>query len=664
MKQRAKQLMALVMAWVMIVMMSPVAMAEAIPVGGMDPNVTITEDSFNDYDVKGSGNLTIKSPASLSGTVKFSGSGIMQVESGASMIGTITIADGNVIIGNAGKIAQPVDFRGTQNNSFTANSGSETAELLLGKNTLQCDSGAKFGTLDLSDTENKLICSGTMEAGTLRYNVANSIAEGVQVRITKALQLQGTERKDIQPVFQLADADVKVRKPSAADPVEVQYEDHKYTLPAGELTGKSLNDLYAYTVSEAGDWSLPNMQYAGTPATLTVTLRNTGSEAITLNPVIDAGSAQFFAYACYNADGSIVSTDGIHLDAGASATVKLTSRADLEVGTYTGSFSITAGVGDTPYWKTKQGNIKLVVEKAEGTGSLQIADRYYGTDYSVQLQSATHDTKTAQMMYRKQGTDTWTADRPVKPGIYEAKAVLPENAHYRELTLTDSFKIMYYPTPKTAYTMTGTTGKNGYYTSDVVYRAVDGFLMSETPDGKYTKTLRYQKSQAAHQLYLKKEKTGEITEPITVPAVKIDKTKPEYSCEQKLLNGDIYYGESCVFTFQDQNLASVTVNGKVHTPKSGKHSISVVLKAGDDIKTYKLQAKDAAGNTVTLQIRVAEEWRKTGKIMKGKAVRLYKDQAYHLDQGIWKVAGDETSYQGGQSFYVDSEGEYTFSQSE
>ena len=453
-------------------------------------------------------------------------------------------------------------------------------------------------------------------------------------------------------------------KTSDVDPVGVQYEDNIYTLPAGELAGKSLNDLYAYTVSEAGDWTLPNMQYAGTPATLTVTLRNTGSEAITLNPVIDAGSTQFFAYACYNADGSIVSTDGIHLAAGASATVKLTSRADLEVGTYTGSFSITANAGGAPYWKTKQGNIKLVVEKAEGIGSLQIADSYYGTDYSVQLQSATHDTKAAQIMYRKQGADAWTAERPVTPGTYDAKVVLAENAHYKELTLTDSFTIAYYPTPKTAYTMTGTMGKNGYYTSDVVYRVADGFLMCETPDGKYTKTLRYQRSQAAHKLYLKKEKTGEITEPIKVPALKIDKTKPVFTSAQKLQDGDTYYGESCTVTFTDQNLAYVNINGTKYTPKKGQDSLTLILEAGQDIQTYRIRAVDAAGNVCAMQVKVAEAWRRSGTVQKDRAVKLYKGQAYRLDQGVWKVSGDTTQYHGGQGFYVDTDGEYTFSQSE
>ena len=137
----------------------------------------------------------------------------------------------------------------------------------------------------------------------------------------------------------------------------------------------------------------------------------------------------------------------------------------------------------------------------------------------------------------------------------------------------------------------------------------------------------------------------------TPPPVQEDETAPVISGVE---NGKTYYGDQKV-TITDENLSSVTVNGSA-VEVSG-NSVDITLKPSDDV--YSIVATDTAGNRTQYTVEVLETWIRDGITTNGKK-NLKNTRMYKLGSGKWTVAGDNTVYTGGGSFYVKNGGEYDF----
>ncbi len=209
------------------------------------------------------------------------------------------------------------------------------------------------------------------------------------------------------------------------------------------------------------------------------------------------------------------------------------------------------------------------------------------------------------------------------------------------------------PAPSPAYTLSGTKGENGYYTSNVVVKPAKGYMISTELNGTYVESLTIQNSQSGTVFYLRNA-SGERTGALRLETIKIKKQTPKLSLE----NGKTYYGDSVDLVIKDACLEQVYLNGVLQN----LDGTEIVLQLGSNNgkKKYEITAVDAAGNKKTILVNIAAAWMKTGIIPEGVLVNLETGNGYKLGTGNWKVAGDSTSYSGGTEFYVKKDGSYTF----
>lgn len=209
------------------------------------------------------------------------------------------------------------------------------------------------------------------------------------------------------------------------------------------------------------------------------------------------------------------------------------------------------------------------------------------------------------------------------------------------------------PVPADAYTLTGNMGLNEFYVSNVVVTAKDGYLLSETLDGKYTKSITYSETKQATNIYFKNTTTGERTVAAVLPAFKIDKTKPALS-----ENDNLFYADEMVLDVSDLNLADVTLDG--NSVKIIDNKASLTLNSDDGKKKFTIAAKDLAGNSIEKEITVCATWMMNDFLPSGVTVLLETQTAYKLESGTWTVSDDATRYVGGREIYVKDEGKRIF----
>lgn len=303
-----------------------------------------------------------------------------------------------------------------------------------------------------------------------------------------------------------------------------------------------------------------------------------------------------------------------------------------------------------------------------GTATVTMADYYYGgTVPTPQLQSETNSLEGAVLEYKKadEPDTAYTTAAPTQVGTYTLRATLPANATYDKAVAVTEFSIRYLPTPEAPYTVSGTKGKNNYYTSNVVVTPAEGYLIADAQDGEYKETLVLQKSAENSKVYLKKQETGEQTGGIALDIL-IDKDAPVLSVK----DGETYYSDSYEVMIQDENLSKVVVNDTEKDTEKGTDVIirgsqmKVYLSANRKIMKWKITATDAAGNQTQATITVKAAWMEKRVVLSGEWLTMYSDEAYSLEDGIWQVSGDSTSYSGGRTFYVKQDGEYEFTKTD
>lgn len=326
--------------------------------------------------------------------------------------------------------------------------------------------------------------------------------------------------------------------------------------------------------------------------------------------------------------------------------------------TDSGTLAMEPGTWYFRYKETDEKKVSAatkVIVKGEGVASVEQGDVNYGTKPDPKAETSTNTEKTAVIEYKEASSDdtTYSQTVPTAVGNYTVRATFAETEAYGEAVATTDFSIKYLETPEPPYTLVGTKGENGYYTSNVVVKPAKGYMISTELNGTYVESLTIQNSQSGTVFYLRNA-SGERTGALRLETIKIKKQTPKLSLE----NGKTYYGDSQKLVIQDDYLSQVYVNGVLQNLDGTEFVLQ--LGSNNGKKKYEITAVDVAGNKKTILVTVAAAWMKTGIIPEGVLVNLETGNGYKLGNGNWKVAGDSTSYSGGTEFYVKKDGSYTF----
>lgn len=185
-------------------------------------------------------------------------------------------------------------------------------------------------------------------------------------------------------------------------------------------------------------------------------------------------------------------------------------------------------VGDDGDGAPATTSIALSVQKAAGsvTNLSDISKIYDGQSVSNVIYQAS-STGDAKVEYKVRGDEnsTYTTAKPSAVGEYTVRVTVAADDDYNEASATADFAITYLDTPNPAYTLSGTEGQNGWYTSDVTITPPEGYTVSSTLDGEYSESLTISTSTTNISIHLKNEQ-GQMTDAISVVEIKIDKDDP------------------------------------------------------------------------------------------------------------------------------------------
>ena len=196
-----------------------------------------------------------------------------------------------------------------------------------------------------------------------------------------------------------------------------------------------------------------------------------------------------------------------------------------------------------------------------------------------------------------------------------------------------------------AYTLSGTAGKNGWYTSAVTIYPPEGYSISTDANGIFGEA--FQITETAEPVIYLKNGSGSVTRPIQVEKIWIDDKAPVISGVE---NGANYHDGDKVVLISDEHLKSVTLDG-VDILFDGTMA-TVLVKSS--IGNHVLVAEDEAGNTITYTFYVERLIDSVG------IYNLTAGEVYKLGSGSWKVTGDDTVYAENVNFYVAEDGDYEF----
>ena len=483
--------------------------------------------------------------------------------------------------------------------------------------------------------------------------------------------------------------------------VQVNYKDHVYSISSA--TEQKITDLAGNTVSTVMDDAAAATMTVETPFTSEIYMYGEQAVAVYLakddyyfpedyQATVTGGSGTLditrvnakeikLAYTfadekkdiqislpAANARGTQDAPAG--LDGGVKKVTGVTEDMEYAVSETSDTWTQVTGITDsgmlamepgTWYFRYKETDEKKVsaatkvIVKGEGVASVEQGDVNYGTKPDPKAETSTNTEKTAVIEYKEASSDdtAYSQTVPTAVGNYTVRATFAETEAYGEAVATTDFSIRYLETPEPPYTLVGTKGENGYYTSNVVVKPAKGYMISTELNGTYVESLTIQNSQSGTVFYLRNA-SGERTGALRLETIKIKKQTPKLSLE----NGKTYYGDSQKLVIQDDYLSQVYVNGVLQNLDGTEFVLQ--LGSNNGKKKYEITAVDVAGNKKTILVTVAAAWMKTGIIPEGVLVNLETGNGYKLGNGNWKVAGDSTSYSGGTEFYVKKDGSYTF----
>ncbi|MCR4845638.1 MAG: hypothetical protein K5865_02760 [Eubacterium sp.] len=261
----------------------------------------------------------------------------------------------------------------------------------------------------------------------------------------------------------------------------------------------------------------------------------------------------------------------------------------------------------------KAGNVSSMTlsieyKKTVPTTSLAMSDSYYGAALATPVVTTDSDQDESEYKYyyKKKGADdeTYSETKPTEVGSYTVKVEIPFTDEYAASQAEADFKISYLDAPEDAYTVSGTEGKNGYYTSDVSLSAPDGYQISTSANGDFGESVQYDES--IKSIYLKRSSDSALTDAVSVSKIWIDKTFPVIpdkavdsdGYEIEIADGSTVKAKSLSFSVTDENLTSVTVNDQEFEVADGKSDVYIESRSGEALEVS-IAAEDAAGNVTS-----------------------------------------------------------------
>ena len=302
--------------------------------------------------------------------------------------------------------------------------------------------------------------------------------------------------------------------------------------------------------------------------------------------------------------------------------------------------------------------------KEKGSVSVSMAGFYYGgAQTSPVITSTTNDVKGAKVTYKPAGSadSAYTPTVPKEVGRYIVKVTLPANDKYNACSATAEFSINYLPTPDNAYSIKGSKGEGGWYTSDVTITPGAGYQISYGDRNHYSNNgVKIERNVNQVFVYIRNESTFEETDVITIGGFKIDSKSPKV---EDMESGEVYFADesgNVICIVSDENLSHVVIGeNKVKLTDLGDGRKSFAIPAGAKKETVSFTAYDLAGNKTEFNVITAPSWKRNGVISEGELF-LEAGEKFTIPEGKWVVDGDSTVYMGGSVFYASKEGMYAF----
>lgn len=209
--------------------------------------------------------------------------------------------------------------------------------------------------------------------------------------------------------------------------------------------------------------------------------------------------------------------------------------------------------------------------------------------------------------------------------------------------------------PDIPFTVAGTKGENNYYNTEVVLTPTKGYLISDKADGEFANRLVLSEDVKDGFVYLYEIETKCVSDKIAISDMLIDAQIPTVF---NVVNDMVYYCAERKIQISDKNLDVILINDE--EIEFEENSVTLTLSSNDGFEDYVIVAKDKAGHEVTVSFTLSAEWMQSSTIPENTVVNLKKSKEYKFGGGTWKVSGDDTEYYGGSSFFIKTEGKYTF----
>ena len=302
-------------------------------------------------------------------------------------------------------------------------------------------------------------------------------------------------------------------------------------------------------------------------------------------------------------------------------------------------------------------------EKLKGEVTISMTGYIYGGKAATpKITSKTNDVSKPSILYKRIGSsdNSYSATVPSDAGDYIVKVILPEDKEYNACSATAEFSISYLPVPENSYTISGETGENGWYVSDVTITPAVGYEISYGDRNHFSgNPIRLEDTVSVCYIFIKDTLTGEQTSMISVGNFKIDCDAPDVIGME---NNGLYFADESgrvKVLVKDENISKVMIGDEeVKLSKAENGSMSFVITVGRKKEKTSFTIYDAAGNMTDFAVITAPYWASTGEVIEGD-LYLEGNEKYTLPDGTWAVSGDGTRYSGGIVFYVVSEGDYT-----
>ena len=227
-------------------------------------------------------------------------------------------------------------------------------------------------------------------------------------------------------------------------------------------------------------------------------------------------------------------------------------------------------------------SIALKVQKAMGSVTItnDISKVYDGSAVNdITYTALSKGAVTVEYKVRGADDKTYTTIKPSAVGQYTVRVTAAADGDYTEASATKDFAITYLETPSNPFEVSGTSGNNGWYTSDVTVIPPNGYTISDSLNGNYIDKITVTETENV-TVHLKNEQ-GQMTDSISIGEIKIDKSAPTL-----VVTGDTE-------SYQESDKASIEANDAV----SGVAKVEVSKDGG---KTFvDITASYKNGYTVT-----------------------------------------------------------------